>query len=185
MLRDPVPGRTKTRLAKGIGSVGAAWWMRHRLRRLHVLQDHRWDLVLAVTPDCAIASRLLPAGTRVPQGRGDLGRRMARLLAGGPAVLIGSDIPGITRAQIAASFRGEVVLGPATDGGYWLIGRQGAHPWRRGILDGVRWSTPHALADTMAALKDRHIVLADRMADVDTPQDLAGQKRMARPLAAW
>ena len=52
MLKEPHPGRVKTRLGRGLGMVGAAWWFRHQtgglLRRL---QDPRWELMLAVSPD--------------------------------------------------------------------------------------------------------------------------------------
>ncbi|MEO0829992.1 MAG: DUF2064 domain-containing protein, partial [Pseudomonadota bacterium] len=109
MVKEPRPGRVKTRLGRSIGMTDAAWWYRHQtarlLRRLH---DPRWDIVLAVAPDReGMASRIWPPHlARWPQGRGDLGRRMARALAAtrGPSVLIGSDIPGITRHHIACAF---------------------------------------------------------------------------------
>jgi len=101
MVKEPRPGRVKTRLGKGIGMVGAAWWYRHQVTRLlRRLEDPRWRLVLAVAPDHAgMTSRVWPAHLiRVPQGSGDLGDRMGRLLRGsGRICLIGSDIPGISR----------------------------------------------------------------------------------------
>jgi glycosyltransferase A (GT-A) superfamily protein (DUF2064 family) len=54
MVKEPVPGRVKTRLGRGIGMVPAAWWFRHQTARLiRRLEDPRWELVLAVTPDRA------------------------------------------------------------------------------------------------------------------------------------
>lgn len=182
MLKEPRPGRVKTRLARDIGPVAAAWWFRHQsaalLRRL---DDPRWRLVLAVAPDrAAVASRCWPAHLpRIAQGGGDLGARMARVFRGlptGPVCVIGGDIPGIGKAHIARAFaalgRHEAVFGPAHDGGYWLVGlrRVGAVP--AGFLQGVRWSTRHALADSMATLPGARIALTDRLRDVDTAADL-------------
>ena len=132
MVKEPRPGRVKTRLAREIGAVRAAWWYRHQCARLirRLGRDPRWRLVLALAPDAeGLTSRVWPAGVqRLPQGRGDLGQRMLGLLAQAPrrAVLVGSDIPGIGTRQIAKAFHAlgpaEVVFGPAEDGGYWLIG---------------------------------------------------------------
>ncbi len=111
MVKEPHPGRVKTRLGRGIGMVPAAWWFRHQCARLlRGLADPRWDTVLAVSPDAeGLASRIWPAHLgRVPQGRGDLGARMGRVFRGlppGPVVIIGADIPGVTRAHIARGLR--------------------------------------------------------------------------------
>lgn len=183
-VKEPRPGRVKTRLARDIGPVAAAWWLRHRIgdltRRLG--RDPRWTLMLAVSPDTARASRALPGRLpRIPQGTGNLGRRMLRALAAappGPALLIGADIPGIAPAHVAHGFGllgpHGAVLGPAEDGGYWLIGLKRTGPaLRRDRLDGVRWSTAHALADTRAALAPLGVGLGHRLRDVDRAEDLA------------
>ncbi|MDA7427820.1 glycosyltransferase [Primorskyibacter aestuariivivens] len=182
MLKEPRPGRVKTRLGREIGMVSAAWWFRHQtVRLLRRLDDPRWDLILAVSPDRdGLQSRVWPAHLpRIPQGPGDLGDRMARVLRSmppGPACLIGGDIPGITPAHIARAFATlgghDAVFGPAQDGGYWLIGLR--HPGRApaGFLDNVRWSSEHALSDSMASLPDARIALANRLADVDSAADL-------------
>lgn len=182
MLKEPRPGRVKTRLARDIGPVAAAWWFRHQSAALiRRLDDPRWRLVLAVAPDRAVAaSRCWPVHLpRMPQGGGDLGERMARVfraLPPGPVCVIGGDIPGIGKPHIARAFaalgRYEAVFGPAHDGGYWLVGlrRSGAVP--AGFLQDVRWSTRHALADSMASLPGARIALTDRLRDVDTAADL-------------
>jgi rSAM/selenodomain-associated transferase 1 len=179
MVKEPRPGRVKTRLARGIGRVSAAWWYRHQVvRLLRRLRDPRWRLVLAVSPDAeGLASRVWPADLpRLPQGKGDLGARMARLLAlPGPVLVIGSDIPGVTRAHLARALRAlathDAVFGPAPDGGYWLIGL-GPRPAPPGFLARVRWSGAHALADSMATLGERRVSLVDQLADIDTADDL-------------
>jgi rSAM/selenodomain-associated transferase 1 len=176
--RAPRLGAVKRRLAREVGDAAALRFHRAMLRRLarRLGRDRRWRTVLAVTPDRARFPSLLP---KAPQGRGDLGGRMARALARHRrAVLVGSDIPGIRAADIAAAFRAldggaGAVFGPAEDGGYWLVGlgpRRPPDPFR-----GVRWSGPHALADTLANCRGRRVALLGRLRDVD---DAAG-------LAAW
>src|SRR5580704_12447928 len=103
-VREPRLGTGKRRLARDIGAVAALRFERlmlaRSLRRLG--RDPRWKLRLAVTPDHA-AGRWPGRRDVVPQGRGDLGERMHRALAGcppGPAVLVGSDIPGLSAARI-------------------------------------------------------------------------------------
>ena len=182
MLKEPRPGRVKSRLGREVGHVPAAWWFRHQagaiLRRL---RDPRWELVLAVTPDVeGMRSRVWPRDLpRVPQGRGDLGERMGRLLRGGPpgpTCIVGADIPDLDRVHVAEAFRAlgraDAVLGPATDGGYWLVGlhRTAAPPAT--MFRAVRWSGPHALADTVASMRGLRIARAAVLSDVDTAHDL-------------
>jgi glycosyltransferase A (GT-A) superfamily protein (DUF2064 family) len=85
-------------------------------------------------------------------------------------VLIGSDIPGVTASYIAEAFtllRGnDAVFGPAADGGFWLVGLKPL-PHLRDIFRDVRWSSPHALGDTLANLADRKVGFAARLDDVD------------------
>jgi hypothetical protein len=183
-LKEPRPGRVKTRLARETGTVAAAWWFRHQALGLvrDLGRDPRWRTVLAVTPDAeGLASRVWPAGLpRWPQGRGDLGARMGRALRAGPpgpVIVVGADIPGLRPAHIARAFRllgrADAVIGPAGDGGYWLIGlRRGGRAAPAGLFGGVRWSGPHALADTMASLRPLRVARADRLDDVDTAGDL-------------
>ena len=112
MVKEPRPGRVKSRLGRDIGMVAAAWWFRHQVARLlRDVEDPRWQVVLAVSPDHAgLNSRVWPAHLpRVAQGAGDLGDRMGRLLRSmppGPVCIIGADIPGVTRAHVARAFFG-------------------------------------------------------------------------------
>lgn len=182
MLKEPHPGRVKTRLGRDIGMVGAAWWYRHHLASLlRQLDDPRWQIVLAVAPDRqGLQSRIWPAHLpRIAQGRGDLGARMKRQLAASnaPVLIIGSDIAGLDRAVIARCFallaRHDMVLGPAPDGGYWAIGAHRlGRPLPRRLFEGVRWSTPHTLADTLVSLGDAQHALAPMREDIDTLADL-------------
>ena len=174
--RAPRLGTLKRRLAKGIGARGALRFYTGQLAALlrEVARDRRWRTVLVRTPDRARARWPQHVALR-DQGRGDLGQRMARAMRPHRrVVLIGSDIPGISRDDIAAAFRalGRVgtVFGPALDGGYWLVGfgpRRVAYPFAR-----VRWSTTQTLADTLANFGRRPVALLRPLRDVDTAADL-------------
>ncbi|WP_104019877.1 TIGR04282 family arsenosugar biosynthesis glycosyltransferase [Roseovarius nitratireducens] len=183
MVKEPHPGRVKTRLGRELGMIAAAWWFRHQVARLlRRVEDPRWRLVLAVSPDAeGLASRVWPAHLpRMPQGKGDLGDRMRRIfrsLPPGPVCIVGADIPGIDRPHIARAFAAlgghDAVIGPAPDGGYWLIGlkRTTAVPAR--LFEGVRWSGAHARADTVASLGRCRVALVDTLSDVDEARDLS------------
>ena len=174
--RRPVLGTVKRRLGRDIGPVAATAFYRQCLagvvRRL--ASDSRWQTVLAITPDQTLRWNGWPSGPRrMPQGSGDLGARMAHALAApspGPVILIGSDIPGIEPRHIARAGRllgrHDAVFGPAADGGYWLVGLRRRprfiDPFRH-----VRWSSPHALTDTLANLKGARVAMLDVLEDVD------------------
>jgi uncharacterized protein len=175
-LRVPRLGRVKSRLAAGIGPLAALGFYRETsLRLLRLLtRDRRWRCHIAVTPDHARDLSWPAAARRRGQGGGDLGRRMARALEGlppGPALIVGSDIPAITARHIWAGFRAlgrsDAVFGPALDGGYWLVGFR-RRPLPRGSFAGVRWSSRHALADTLASLpRGMRVALLEALDDVD------------------
>ncbi len=187
MVKEPRPGRVKTRLGRDIGMVSAAWWFRHQLRDLlRRLEVPHWQLILAVTPDHAgLQSRVWPVHLpRIPQGRGDLGDRMARVLRSlppGPACIIGGDIPGIEKAHVSRAFSKlgthDAVFGPAPDGGYWLVGLKRQAPPPLPLFQNVRWSTEHALQDSMQTMPGKRIALVDTLRDVDTCADLQSVSR--------
>jgi len=181
--RAPRLGAVKRRLARDVGALAA--WRFHKLNTGGLLRrlagDPRWTCWLAVTPDRAAAAGqgLWPAACRrFAQGPGDLGARMGRVfreLPPGPVVIVGSDIPGIGAPHVAEAFRRlgdhDWVLGPAADGGYWLIGAR-RRPVLRLPFQGVRWGGPHARADTLANLTGQRVALLGELDDVDTGADL-------------
>lgn len=183
MVKEPRPGRVKTRLGAEIGMTEAArWFRRQSLSLLRRLRDPRWDIVLSVSPDReGLVSRVWPGDLpRLAQGQGDLGLRMARALASvpGPAVLVGADIPGIEKAHIARAFRvlgrAPSVIGPAADGGFWLVGLRQPDRQPAGLFANVRWSHPDTLADTLPTLP-QPVAFIDRLRDVDTARDLVAR----------
>lgn len=198
--KEPRLGRVKSRLAAGIGAVAATAWYRRALARSLRRLDERagsgrgsWRLVLAVTPDVSVHRHRWPVSAQatrwrvIGQGSGDLGQRMARALESapaGPAVLVGSDIPGLRAEHVARAFRAlgagaEVVFGPASDGGFWLVGV--ARRRRLALFRDVRWSSENTLADAIAALRDGvTVALVDTLHDVDEAKDLDETKDLDR-----
>jgi uncharacterized protein len=175
--RAPRLGAVKRRLAAEIGARAALRFHVQTLARLlRVLcADRRFRTVLAVTPDRATLS-LPHRVTRMAQDGGDLGQRMARAFRRFPhcrVALIGCDIPDAGAADVAAAFRSlgraGAVFGPAADGGYWLVGMGPRRPARP--FAAVRWSTHHALADTLANFAGRRVAMLRTLHDVDTAAD--------------
>ena len=175
--RAPQFGRVKRRLAAAIGPAAAIRFYRRTLdRQIRTLsRDRRWTVWLFITPDPA-----WPRANVRGQGRGDLGQRMKRpfrLLPPGPVVLVGSDIPAMRPSHIARAFallgQHDLVFGPASDGGFWLIGARRSRPLPRALFAKVRWSTRHALADTLATIPPGcTTAIADTLDDVDDANDL-------------
>ncbi len=195
MVKVPVAGRVKTRLARSIGIGQATTFYRHAAFGLATRLDNprRWSLVLAIAPDAHLRSPALPSGTRrVPQGTGDLGQRLQRVfddLPRGPVIVIGSDVPGISQADIAQAFRilegREAVIGPSPDGGYWLIGLR-RRPRRLQPFHDVRWSTHEARSGTLRNLAGNRVGFVREMPDIDNLDDWRthGSSRSRRILSA-
>jgi len=176
--RAPRLGTVKRRLAAGVGPRAALCWYRATLaatlRRLG--PDRRFRTVLAVTPDRARGPwrRRLPS---VPQGGGDLGQRMHRAVRRHPraaVAIVGADIPDLRADDVARAMRllrgRDACFGPAEDGGYWLAALGARRP-ARPFAD-IRWSGPHALADTLGRFGRHRVALLRRLRDVDTAADL-------------
>jgi uncharacterized protein len=177
-VRAPRLGTVKRRLAKDIGDRAALRFHTETLIGLSrdLSRDRRFRTVLALTPNGA-RDRLPMRLARVAQGRGDIGQRMhgaCRRFPRGNVAIIGSDIPDANAADIRAAFRAlgtnDAVFGPAEDGGYWLVAlgpRRPAQPFVN-----ARWSTKHALADTLRNFRGRRVARLRMLRDVDTACDL-------------
>ncbi|MBZ2180811.1 MAG: glycosyltransferase [Acidobacteria bacterium] len=170
--KAPEPGRVKTRLAAAIGTPAAVVLhklfvntMLDRLPRFGEVELH-----LDTPTDDFSRENVSPA----LQSPGNLGDRMLYALAPRvPALLLGSDSPTVPDAHIAAMLdaSADITLAPADDGGYWAIAARRTHP---AMFAGVRWSTEHTLADTVAACQAAGLTVALGPAwfDVDEARDL-------------
>jgi len=179
-IKAPRPGRVKTRLAATIGPEAACAAYREMVDTLLGNLTPLPHLELRYTPDNAfneIRPWLRNQWSASPQGLGDLGERMHRAFteAGGPAILIGSDCPEITALDIdeaaTALKTHNGVIGPAEDGGYWLIGLQ--LPCSA-LFKGIRWSTNVVLSETMSRAKvnELSIKMLRKLNDIDSMTDL-------------
>lgn len=174
--RYPAPGQAKTRLIPALGPQGAA--RVHRLlveRTLATIRASGLPFAVHCT-GAPLADFAVWLGDveLVAQGEGDLGARLARV--GAPAILLGADVPDLTHAHLAAAAKAlekhEVVIGPATDGGYYLLGLARPMPF---LFDAMPWGTSAVLENTLARLSAQGIgpALLEPLADCDLPQDLA------------
>jgi len=172
--RFPRAGQAKTRLIPLLGADGAARLHRRLVERtLVALRASGVPFAVHITGG-TVAEFAAWLGADVPlvaQGEGDLGDRLARVAA--PAILLGADVPDLAAGHLAdaaaAVAQGRVVIGPAQDGGYYLLGYPAPVPH---LFTAMPWGTSAVLAETLARL-DTPPVLLDLLADCDRPDDLA------------
>jgi len=171
VAKAPIMGRAKTRLARDIGPAHAKRIYRAMMGRvIRRVQNPKWETVLAVTPPHLLGHVPDWAGLpQIPQVSGSLTPRLEALFSRkGPTVAIGTDCPQVDANDIAAAFEAlrhnKFVFGPATDGGFWLMGTNG--PLRQNVLKGVRWSHEQTLAD-VTNRADGSIATLRNLTDVD------------------
>lgn len=198
MARYPTPGAGKTRLVPALGEEGAARTARelgvHALARLRPLAASRDAIVEVHNAGGSRAELREWLGTWprfVPQPTGGLGDKLAAAFAhafgdrAGRAVAVAADCPAIraslVREALDALASADVVLGPATDGGFWLLGvrREAAAQVPR-LLAEVEWGTSRVLEQTRAnaAAAGLELRLSTQLADVDRPEDLQAWERL-------
>ena len=194
LAKAPVPGTAKTRLIPSIGAHAAAV-LQERLTERTVETATAADigpLTLWCTPDLAHAS-FQDLAARLPvvlkqQPDGDLGARMLGAIAAGdgPTLVIGTDCPTFTteilRAAAAALDDADVVLIPAEDGGYVLIGARATHPE---LFSGIAWGTASVVIETRERIAALGLTCSELPAlwDVDTEADLARCERLFPEMA--
>jgi uncharacterized protein len=186
-VRAPEPGRVKTRLAAEIGAAGA-------LRVYRRLAEHAVAEARSLAPDVELRIHFTPPGAAdqvrawlgtdavyLPQSDGDLGARMRAAFASAFAagarrvVIIGSDLPGLSGDVLRRALRllesHPAVVGPAMDGGYYLLGLR---EMVDGVFDGIAWSTDGVLTATLARLSAAgcDVAVLEPLADVDEAADL-------------
>jgi rSAM/selenodomain-associated transferase 1 len=195
-VKEPRPGAVKTRLAAVLGPDDAARLYRAlagAVLEATVPEPGEYErLVFYDPPDAGERLRAwLPSGRLRRQDPGHLGARMsgafARCFARGASrvVLAGSDAPGLGRRHVTAALdrldAHDVVLGPAHDGGYYLVALRAAQP---SLFEEVSWSTASVLEDTLARARAAglRVALLERLRDVDTCDDLRAEWPTVGPM---
>jgi len=181
-LKVPRPGFVKTRLAASVGAVHAAHLYRVMTERVLARTERECRVVFYAPADAgAEVQAWLPDERALVQSEGDLGARMAAAFqwafgdGAARAVLIGTDVPDLSHDVVRGAFESlrthDVVLGPSLDGGYYLIGLRRPAP---ALFDGVAWSTPAVLGQTLERAESLGLCAASLpvRGDVDTLGDL-------------
>jgi rSAM/selenodomain-associated transferase 1 len=183
-LKFPVPGFVKTRIASEIGSVEAAIFYKQLaesvLKKTMPAADE-YDRIIFFEPAERKMDfeKWLGDERLVPQQGIDLGEKMSNAISeilkrAGKAVITGSDIPDLDRAIIGAAFstleHNDIVLGPAKDGGYYLVGMKVLH---QQLFEDIHWSTAEVLSRTVEIIKATGLTcsLLPELSDLDTIED--------------
>lgn len=191
--RYPEPGLTKTRLIPTLGAKGAATLQQqmteYTLSQVRELQSPSLEVRFTGGSLTLMQDWLGTDIVYQPQGEGDLGERMARSLSVAfragmeRVVVIGTDCPGLNANLIAKALHQlhshDLVLGPALDGGYYLIGLR---CFILELFTDINWGTAEVLHQTVAIAKklDVSVTYLPQLADVDRPEDLPIWERFSR-----
>lgn len=187
--KPPRMGLAKTRLSRSLGSAAEAQRINRfcARRTFQAALDPRWQTRLYAAPDRHLNDTLngaWPAHVpRYSQGSGGLGQRLAKGLGEaprGPVVFLGTDAPDISTGLIWQAFRAigltNAVVGPASDGGFWLLGL-GPSLRRSELFEDVRWSHAETLNDMTRKLEGHRVTRLPTLIDIDEAEDWAAWKR--------
>ncbi len=181
MTKNPEWGRVKTRLAAQIGTTNALWVYEQLLAKtVSVLGKVPHDVAVFYDPEVPKQTLAFPtAKYHLPQQGKDLGCRMQRAFQWGfdrgyeAICVLGTDLWELTPALISSAFvaleKKEVVIGPAADGGYYLLGLKQPKPE---LFENIPWSTEKVLKETQALLQPKKVTLLPKKNDIDTLEDL-------------
>ncbi len=184
--RFPVAGMCKTRLIPAVGADGAA-----------AIHTKLVETCVAAMRGSGLAIELWTTGAEasafrewlggdiafIDQGEGDLGDRLARAAAPYPVIFIGSDAPDLNADRLIAAAKAlagaPAVIGPAEDGGYYLLGLNAPAPW---LFNDMDWGTETVFEETMRRFAAHGITPAmlEPLADLDRPEDLARWPELAQ-----
>lgn len=179
MLKAPRAGLVKTRLARGIGD-------REALRIYRLLVESQlgrlpvdWPVEIHFTPSDAtweMKQWLGEAYTYFSQADGDFGNRLIQVLTGTfargakSAILLGGDCPELTTKTLEEAYEqletSDIVIGPATDGGYYLLGVKNVHHF---IFEEISWSTEHVYRQTVESARTHGLKIStlEMLSDID------------------
>lgn len=187
MIKIPVVGKVKTRLAREIGLIPATYFYRHTLHALlrRLSNSSIWTTILAITPDTYPENQCLPHKLpRLRQGTGNLGQRLQRIfdrLLPTPTLVIGSDVPSIRNQDITKAFRQlsgrKAIIGPSHDGGYWLIGLRACNRSQT-FFNSVIWSSNKTLQSTLNNFDPKEVGIIECFKDIDVKADYQSEAHL-------
>lgn len=182
-VKAPRAGQVKTRIAETAGPERAREIYLRLVKQVVESMRALQNVELRFSPDDAgaeVQPWLQGGWTASAQGEGDLGERLHRAFSDAFAagaervVIIGSDCPEVRTADVRTAWRElkshDIVVGPAVDGGYWLIGLSAPQP---DLFKGIAWSSDQVLGETLARAKSLklRIQLLRILTDIDTEED--------------
>lgn len=182
-VKAPRPGQVKTRLAAGLGESAACAAYKRIVEQLMENLRGLENIEIRFSPDDAEGELRQWLGENfifTPQGSGDLGEKLHRAFqenfdAGAErVVVIGSDCPYVTPEDIEAAWSSlaahDVVLGPASDGGYWLVGLRELQPV---LFKNIPWSAESVLETTLTRVREAQLSfqLLHKLDDIDVLED--------------
>ncbi len=176
--RYPVPGSAKTRLIPALGADGAAAVHKQLTERTVKTLKHIGESIeirYSGSNADAFSQWLGSDLVYEPQVEGDLSDRLLAAIDPAPVIFLGADTPDLSTRHVKAAIdtlqKTDVVIGPADDGGYYLIGIARPYPF---LFQNMRWSTEHVMPDTLHRLRQRKIgfKLLETLHDCDRPDDL-------------
>jgi len=197
-VKEPRPGAVKTRLVPALGEERAALLYRaladEEVRRT-TPRPGEYDRLFFFTPAGAqpALQQWFPGELMLPQSGDDLGARMAHAFdttfrrGARRAAIVGSDVPWVSRELVREALLSlddhEVVVGPARDGGYYLLALDRPRP---GLFEGIAWGTPSVLPATAqrAGMLGLRLSVLEPLSDIDTLEDVRREWRSLRPLLA-
>ncbi len=192
-IKYPVPGKVKTRLTPFLTNQQATDLYKNMAEQtLKTLKDAKSNFTICYDPSTPLKLYREWLGEKLkfqPQRGCDLGTKMKNAFTDGfkrdfsRILLIGSDIPGVTPVLLKRAFKNleknDAVLGPAEDGGYYLIGFN-KNKFLPEVFESIPWSTSAVLKDTLRVLmkRDYKVRLAPKLTDIDRAEDIvkAGYK---------
>ncbi len=197
--RYPRPGQTKTRLIPALGADGAAFVQRQMTEQVVATARQFSDMPGRRLEICSTGADFRSLGLWLgfdlkyrDQGEGDLGQRLLRLVGDSfkhgavSVIVIGSDCPALPvdyldKAATVLESGADLVLGPAHDGGYYLIGLKRVDP---ALFENIPWGSEVVLEATLKAARrlDWRVVQLPPLVDIDRPEDLILWRQVAEPL---
>jgi rSAM/selenodomain-associated transferase 1 len=186
VIKFPIPGTVKTRLAKDIGEAAATEIYRQLAEGMLLRtrpKKREYDRIIFYSPAHMRDSfgEWIPGERFRPQRGRDVGEVMSNAFSemfedgAAKAILTGTDIPGLHRGIIKQAFseldKSDVVIGPAKDGGYYLIGM--TLP-RSELFCGISWGTAKVLRETLSRIKEVNLTFSilTLLSDLDRAEDL-------------